>query len=249
MRNLLPCALQMFSQIDPAIRGEDATRVQSARTPLRCDAGDPVLNPGYSHMLLTRLRSNQLPALAMLLLSVIMPTACTRNDPGLSGETPVGSRPPNTAYPMPPRKGKSVTQMGWDLAGGEHNVLQDYKGKVLILDFYATWCVPCRKSIPHLVELQRRYQKDGLEVVGLNVGGPDDQEKVSDFARAFGVQYTLAIPDDDLISFLLSDNGDIPQTFIFDRNGELMKRFIGYGEATGDDINRIVDEALKSSAD
>src|SRR6266850_4912750 len=248
MRNLLPCALQMFSQIDPAIRGEDATRVQSARTPLCCDAGDPVLDRGYSHMLLTRLRSNQLPALAMLLL-LTMPTACTRNDPGLSGKTPVGARPPNTAYPMPPQKGKSVTRMGWDLAGGEHNMLQDYKGKVLILDFYATWCVPCRKSIPHLVELQRRYQKDGLEVVGLNVGGPDDQEKVSDFARAFGVQYTLAIPDDDLISFLLSDNGDIPQTFIFDRNGQLVKRFIGYGEATGDDINRIVDEALKSSAD
>ena len=200
-------------------------------------------------MLLTRLRSNQLAALAMLLLSVVVLTACSHNESEFAGETPVGSRAPNTAYPMPPRKGKSVNQMGWDLAGGEHNVLQDYKGKVLILDFYATWCVPCRKSIPHLVELQKRYQKDGLEVVGLNVGGPDDQEKVSDFARAFGVQYTLAIPDDDLISFLLSDNGDIPQTFIFDRNGQLMKRFIGYGEATGDDINRIVEDALKSSAD
>jgi thiol-disulfide isomerase/thioredoxin len=200
-------------------------------------------------MLFTRLRSNRLPTLAILLLSVITPTACTRNEPDRAGETPVGSRPPNTAYPMPPPKGKSVTQMGWDLAGGEHNVLQDYKGKVLILDFYATWCVPCRKSIPHLIELQRRYQKDGLEVVGLNVGGPDDQEKVSDFARAFGIQYTLAIPDNDLISFLLSDNGDIPQTFIFNRNGQLMKRFIGYGEATGDEINRIVEGALKSSDD
>jgi len=191
---------------------------------------------------------NQLPTLAFLLLSLITLTPCTRNEPGGAGETPVSSRPPNTAYQMPPLKGKSVTQMGWELAGGEHNVLQDYKGKVLILDFYATWCVPCRKSIPHLIELQRRYQKDGLEVVGLNVGGPDDQEKVSDFARSFGIQYTLAIPDDDLISFLLSDSDGIPQTFIFDRSGQLIKRFIGYGEATGDDINRIVEEALKSSA-
>ena len=239
----------MFSQTGFASRSEFVTHVQSARTRLTWNAGDPVFDPWYSHMLLTRLRSNHVPALAMLLLSVVVPTSCSHKESEFAGETPVGSRAPNTAYPMPPRKGKSVNQMGWDLAGGEHNVLQDYKGKVLILDFYATWCVPCRKSIPHLVELQKRYEKDGLEVVGLNVGGPDDQEKVSDFARAFGVQYTLAIPDDDLISFLLSDNGDIPQTFIFDRNGQLMKRFIGYGEATGDDINRIVEEGLKSAAD
>jgi len=239
----------MFSQTGFASRSEVVTHVQSGRTRLTWNAGDPVFDPGYSHMLFTRLRSNHVTALAMLLLSVVVPTSCSHKESEFAGETPVGSRAPNTAYPMPPRKGKSVNQMGWDLAGGEHNVLQDYKGKVLILDFYATWCVPCRKSIPHLVELQKRYEKDGLEVVGLNVGGPDDQEKVSDFARAFGVQYTLAIPDDDLISFLLSDNGDIPQTFIFDRNGQLMKRFIGYGEATADDINRIVEDALKSSAD
>jgi thiol-disulfide isomerase/thioredoxin len=239
----------MFSQTGFAGRSEVVTHVQSLQTRLTWNAGDPVFDPGYSYMLFTRLRSNHVPALAMLLLSVVVPTSCSHKESEFAGETPVGSRAPNTAYRMPPRKGKSVNQMGWDLAGGEHNVLQDYKGKVLILDFYATWCVPCRKSIPHLVELQKRYEKDGLEVVGLNVGGPDDQEKVSDFARAFGVQYTLAIPDDDLISFLLSDNGDIPQTFVFDRNGQLMKRFIGYGEATGDDINRIVEDALKSSAD
>jgi peroxiredoxin len=99
-----------------------------------------------------------------------------------------------------------------------------------------------------LIELQRRYEKDGLKIVGLNVGGPDDQEKVSDFARELGIQYTLALPDDALISLLLSDNNSIPQTFVFDRSGELKKHFIGYGPASEDEIGRTVESALKSPA-
>jgi thiol-disulfide isomerase/thioredoxin len=149
---------------------------------------------------------------------------------------------------MPPLKRKSVSQLGWELSDGEHNILSDYKGKVLVLDFYATWCAPCRQSVPHLIELQRRYEKDGLKIVGLNVGGPDDQERVSDFARELGIQYTLALPDDALISLLLSDSNSIPQTFIFDRNGELMKRFIGYGPASENEIGQVVESALKSPA-
>jgi thiol-disulfide isomerase/thioredoxin len=138
--------------------------------------------------------------------------------------------------------------MGWESADGKRSIFSEYKGKVLILDFYATWCVPCRDSVPHLIGLQKKYEDQGLVVVGLNVGGPGDEEKVPDFAKEFGIQYALARPDDDLVTFLLSDNDDIPQTFIFDRQGQLVERFLGFGPDTGPRLDAAVESGLKTPA-
>jgi thiol-disulfide isomerase/thioredoxin len=139
--------------------------------------------------------------------------------------------------------------MGWQLADGKRSVFSEHKGKVLVLDFYATWCVPCRDSVPHLIGLQKQYEEQGLKVVGLNVGGPDDEREVPEFAKELGIQYTLAIPDEQLASFLMSDIDAIPQTFVFDRNGKLVKNFVGFGELTGDEIDKAVESALTSKSD
>jgi thiol-disulfide isomerase/thioredoxin len=170
-------------------------------------------------------------------LLLILSTACESPE---SNKSPVVSGPPNTSLPMPPLNGKSLNEMGWQLADGQRNYFSQYNGSVLILDFYATWCLPCRRSIPELVELQQRFKDQGLQVIGLNVGGPDDWPKVADFARELKIQYTLAVPDNDLSSFLLSDNQQLPQTFVFDRNGELVKRVVGYTEADGEQIDQVV---------
>ncbi|HEX7771745.1 MAG TPA: TlpA disulfide reductase family protein, partial [Pyrinomonadaceae bacterium] len=121
--------------------------------------------------------------------------------------TPVISNPPTgTTYPMPPTgTAASLANMGWEFSDGKRSIFSDYRGKVLILDFYATWCAPCRDSIPHLVGLQKKYEAHGLQVVGLNVGGPGDEERVPDFAKQYSIQYQLARPDDDLVTFLLSE--------------------------------------------
>src|SRR5262249_23195850 len=136
----------------------------------------------------------------------------------------------------------------WVLTDGKHNAFGEFKGKVLILDFYATWCGPCRDSIPHLVDLQQRYQ-DEVRVVGLNVGGDDDLERVPAFAKRFNIQYPLGQPDEDLVELLLSDSEAIPQTFVFDRHGLLTKRFIGFGYDTGAQLEQAVETALQSKAD
>lgn len=141
--------------------------------------------------------------------------------------TPVLAGPPNTTFPMPPASGKALGDLGWQLADGQRNLVSQYKGSVLVLDFYATWCLPCRKSIPALVELQRQFGDKGLRVVGLNVGGPDDWPKVAGFARELKIEYTLAVPENELSSFLMSDNQEIPQTFVFDRQGQMVKRLVG----------------------
>jgi thiol-disulfide isomerase/thioredoxin len=165
-----------------------------------------------------------------------------------TSETRNPSAPPNTAVPMPPLNGASLNNLGWTFGGGHRNVFSDYKGKVLVLDFYATWCEPCRRSVPHLIGLQKKYEEQGLNVIGLNVGGPDDEEKVPEFARQFGIQYTLARPDEDLVSFLLAGNDNIPQTFVFDRQGQLARRLIGFGPNDGDRLDKAVEAALQTPA-
>ena len=147
---------------------------------------------------------------------------------------------------MPPVS--SLANMGWETSDGKRSLFSEYKGKVLVLDFYATWCLPCRDSVPHLIGLQKKHEDKGLVVIGLNVGGPGDEQEVPAFAKEFGIQYTLAKPDEDLVSFLLSDSDAIPQTFVFDRSGQLVERFIGYGSETGKRIDAAVESGLQTPA-
>ena len=87
-----------------------------------------------------------------------------------------------------------------------------------------------------------------MRVVGLNVGGPDDEREVPAFAKEFGIQYTLAKPDEQLVSFLMADIDVIPQTFVFDRQGKLVKRLIGFGKGSGKELDQAVETALQSPA-
>lgn len=180
-------------------------------------------------------------------------TRASDNEP-----TPVISGPPNTAFPMPPMNPASVAELGWVRLDEDNKTpkgevprakIADYHGSVLVLDLYATWCAPCRESIPKLIRLHQQYKSMGLEVVGLNVGGPDDRVKVPEFAIEFAIPYSLGFPDQSLSDLLLSDNETIPQTFVFDREGNLVKRFIGYDSNTAAQLEAIVESETKARAE
>lgn len=195
------------------------------------------------------------PSILLLALLTCVLAGCNSNDLSTSNtsKSPVASAPPNsappdTAFPMPPLNGGTINNLGWTFEGGRRNVFSDFKGKVLVLDFYATWCEPCRKTVPHLIELQKKYEAQGLEVIGLNVGGPDDQPEVPAFAKEFGIQYTLAQPDDELVTFLMANNDAIPQTFVFDRQGQLAVRLVGYTPNYEERIDSAIEAGLKTPA-
>ena len=133
---------------------------------------------------------------------------------------------------------------GWDLPEGKRSSIGDYKGKVLLLDFYATWCQPCRVETPHLVALHQKYAEQGLQIIGLNVGGADDHEEVPGYKQEFGIQYPLGIPDDAFVDQLLGENQNIPQTFVINRQGQLVKHFVGFNDARGPDFERVIQNVL-----
>lgn len=183
----------------------------------------------------------------LTVLAVIMMVtpvlSCTGGESADNQPAPVLTTAPGTMFPMPPLK--VDPEMGWVLSDGARFRLTDYANKVLVLDFYATWCLPCRQSIPHLTTMQERFGPRGLQVIGLNVGGADDRVKVADFARELSIRYPLGFPDKALSDFFLSDNQTIPQTFVFARDGQLVRRFIGYEPATGVELEETIQTALE----
>jgi hypothetical protein len=96
--------------------------------------------------------------------------------------------------------------------------------------------------------LHKKYEQQGLRIVGLNVGGPEDEAEIPGFVKESGIQYALGKPDEELAGLLLSDFDAIPQTFVFDRQGKLVDRLIGFGKESGERLDRAVESALKTTA-
>ena len=166
-----------------------------------------------------------------------------------------GAKPPQTNLPMPPitsshGAGAATAPRGaWTQPDGRRAGLEDLRGQVVVLDFWATYCPPCRDEIPHLVRLQKQFGPKGLKVVGLNVGGEEDRPKVPDFVKQYGIQYQLADPDDDTVQLFLADNDAIPQTFVLDRRGRLVRHFVGYDGEVASELEAAVTGALAEKAD
>ena len=95
---------------------------------------------------------------------------------------------------------------------GKSVKLSDFKGKVLIIDFWATWCPPCKAEIPDFIDLYKTYQKKGLVILGIAL---DDKEKVSKFAKDYNINYPIVIGDQS-ISALYGGITGIPTTFIIE---------------------------------
>jgi thiol-disulfide isomerase/thioredoxin len=196
--------------------------------------------------------------LSTCLLALIACTNSNNTTPVDSAktDTPRGAQPPRTSLPMPPVSAAhgpsgapttNASAQSWTMLDGRRARATEYKGKVLVLDFWATYCPPCREEVPHLIALQKRYGAQGLNVVGLNVGGADDRPKVPGFVQELKISYPLGYPDDELAAAVFADTDAIPQTYVFDRNGRLVKRFVGYDGAAASALETAVQTALATN--
>ncbi len=117
-----------------------------------------------------------------------------------------------------------------DLSGNMVS-LKDFRGNVVFLDFWATWCLPCRKSLPKLVELDRQYRDKGLIILGLSVDDPDhyDAKYISDFADSYKVKYRILRADKNVIeAYLGTENVTVPSLIIIDRDGMIVEKHEGF---------------------
>jgi thiol-disulfide isomerase/thioredoxin len=108
---------------------------------------------------------------------------------------------------------------------GEDVSLSDYKGKVVIVDFWATWCPPCRKGIPDLISIKNEY-KDKVEVIGISLDRENTKGSVPGFVNRVGINYPVVYFNDDVINDFGGVNA-IPTTFIIDQKGNIVKKMIG----------------------
>jgi len=140
-------------------------------------------------------------------------------EPSAEAQTLIGSALP------------SYSLLGID--GVRENSAQ-WLGKVQLINFWATWCPPCKREIPALIKLQNDYRNQGLQVIGIAL---DNAEAVKQYAEEQGINYPVLVGDDDAVEVsvqLGNDMGILPYTVIVDQLGNIS--FIRYGEVDRESI-------------
>lgn len=131
-----------------------------------------------------------------------------------------------------------------DLNGREQPLAQ-WRGKVLVVNFWATWCTPCREEMPHFVRVQSEHGANGLQFVGIAV---DQTDKVREFANELGINYPILIGGYGAIELsraLGNSIGALPFTIVVDRNGEIA--YTHLGAIKEPDLRRLVKKLLGSA--
>ena len=103
--------------------------------------------------------------------------------------------------------------------------LSDYKGKVIIIDFWATWCPPCRKGIPDLISIQNDYKND-VVIIGISLDGEKTLKDVPGFVKSYAINYPIVYGDDKVVAAYGGIEG-IPTAFVVDKKGNIVDKHVG----------------------
>ncbi|MCC7546986.1 MAG: redoxin family protein [Burkholderiales bacterium] len=135
--------------------------------------------------------------------------------------------PANRGPDLPPGADKVLMQVSMPDLSGQNQGMAQWKGKVVLVNFWATWCAPCREEIPLLVKKQTELGASGLQVVGIAV---DQADKVRQFAAEMGINYPVLIGDTEAIDLgraVGNELGGLPYTLVVDRSGRIARTELG----------------------
>jgi len=149
----------------------------------------------------------------------------------------------NKAAPVIDKTGKSAPNFTLKDINGKTVTLASNKGNVVVLEFFATWCPPCKDSIPHLNNLNAKYKAKGLIVYGINLDGNTDAATLKKFALENNVQYEILLSDDS--TGRLYNINSIPVTYIINKKLNVVNVYIGFSSNLEDIIDKEVEALLK----
>lgn len=140
---------------------------------------------------------------------------------GFHAARPKGSGGPDSLDPA----GKSAPDFTLESLDGKNVSLSSYRGQAVLLNFWATWCGPCKIEMPWFVELQKEYGPQGLQIVGVAMDDAS-REEIAKFAKDMGVNYTILIGK-EAVGQLYGGVDVLPTTYFIDRDGKIISREFG----------------------
>jgi len=140
-------------------------------------------------------------------------------------------------------EGKTLPAFSLKTTGGKTLSNKSLAGKVYLIDFWASWCGPCKKASPTLQELHKKYASKGVMVIGANVDEEDSAKIAKAYAKEHNYTYTFAV---DAIPFAGKVGvGPIPAFMVVDKKGKVVKVIEGYYDKLGADLSKAIEGALK----
>ncbi len=130
---------------------------------------------------------------------------------------------------------------------GARASLADHRGKVVLLNVWATWCAPCREEIPYLESLYEKHRQDGLEIIGVSVDAAGTEETIRGFQKDFAMRYPIWLDPDERIQTLYMALG-VPASYLIDRDGVLRWKHLGTVRATDTTFTQALGSALGAPA-
>ena len=154
------------------------------------------------------------------------------------------NNPPAVTGPLP----ASVMNTELTALDGSKFKLADYRGKVVLVNLWATWCGPCRSEIPDLIKVSQEFKPKGVEIIGLtNEDREQFEQKVKDFVSEFKITYKIGWGDQTFALALMQGQvrNNIPQSFVISRDGRVVKRFIGFSSTeTPPKLRQALEDAV-----
>ncbi|MFA5806718.1 MAG: TlpA disulfide reductase family protein [Melioribacteraceae bacterium] len=135
-----------------------------------------------------------------------------------------GPYPPNY-IPAAQKSSALAPDFTLPTSDGKSMKLSDLKGKVVIVDFWATWCPPCRKGIPDLIDLKKKYGSKGFEIVGVSLD-TDTKGEVVPFIKNYGINYPV-VYGNSIVAQAYGGVRAIPTSFVIDKQGKIVASYEG----------------------
>jgi thiol-disulfide isomerase/thioredoxin len=185
-----------------------------------------------------------IPALGIISYNIgdLVPSATATTPPPVNANAPAPTDAPPSWTDLPPEVALAPLK---DVNGASFK-LADFFGKVVVVNFWATWCGPCRREIPELVNLHKEFQSRGVEVIGLTSEDPGaSAEKVRKFIQDFQIDYRIGWGTAQVSAPLMQGHTAIPQIFVISPDARILKRFVGFSPAYTSELKQVLEDALK----